>query len=206
MLYLLRFKKGGHFMNTHRQRIVQMTTLALLIALIILMTFTPNFGYIQTGLFSITIIHIPVLIGAAILGPLGGLVLGLSWGLTSYLYALTLGTIEAMIFLNPMVSIVPRILVGLIVSYSALLIKNLKIKDLLKYAIVAGIGTLSNTILVLSAIFAFESAGLVSFNQAVATIYTIVISTNGLLELSAAIFLVPAVITAIKRIRPNLFA
>ena len=113
-------------MNTQRQRIIQMTTLALLIALIGLMTFTPNFGYIQTGLFSITTIHIPVIIGSAILGPLGGLVLGLTWGITSYLYALTLGTIEAMIFLNPMVSIVPRILVGLIISYSSLALKNVK--------------------------------------------------------------------------------
>lgn len=193
-------------MNTQRQRIVQMTTLALFIALIVLMTFTPNFGYIQTGLFSITLIHIPVIIGAAILGPIGGLVLGLTWGITSYLYALSLGTIEAMIFLNPMVSIVPRIFVGLIVSYSALALKNIKMSDWLRFALSAFIGTLSNTILVLSAIFVFASAGLVSFNQAVSTIYTIVISTNGLLELFAAIFLVPTVIQAIKKVRPNLYA
>lgn len=193
-------------MNTQRQRIVQMTTLALFIALIVLMTFTPNFGYIQTGLFSITLIHIPVIIGAAILGPIGGLVLGLTWGITSYLYALSLGTIEAMIFLNPMVSIVPRIFVGLIVSYSALALKNIKMSDWLRFALSAFIGTLSNTILVLSAIFVFASAGLVSFNQAVSTIYTIVISTNGLLELFAAIFLVPTVIEAIKKVRPNLYA
>jgi uncharacterized membrane protein len=193
-------------MNTQRQRIVQMTTLALFIALIVLMTFTPNFGYIQTGLFSITLIHIPVIIGAAILGPIGGLVLGLTWGITSYLYALSLGTIEAMIFLNPMVSIVPRIFVGLIVSYSALALKIIKMSDWLRFALSAFIGTLSNTILVLSAIFVFASAGLVSFNQAVSTIYTIVISTNGLLELFAAIFLVPTVIEAIKKVRPNLYA
>lgn len=193
-------------MNTQRQRIVQMTTLALFIALIVLMTFTPNFGYIQTGLFSITLIHIPVIIGAAILGPIGGLVLGLTWGITSYLYALSLGTIEAMIFLNPMVSIVPRIFVGLIVSYSALALKNIKMSDWLRFALSAFIGTLSNTILVLSAIFVFASAGLVSFNQAVSTIYTIVISTNGLLELFAAIFLVPTVIQAIKKVKPNLYA
>ena len=193
-------------MNTQRQRIIQMTTLALLIALIGLMTFTPNFGYIQTGLFSITTIHIPVIIGSAILGPLGGLVLGLTWGITSYLYALTLGTIEAMIFLNPMVSIVPRILVGLIISYSSLALKNVKMNDWLRFALSAFIGTISNTILVLSAIFIFESAGLISFNQALSTIYTIVISTNGLLELFSAIFLVPSVVSAIKKVRPNLFA
>lgn len=192
-------------MNTQRQKLVQMTTLALLIAIIVLMTFTPNFGYIQTGIFSITTIHIPVIVGAAILGPFGGLILGLTWGITSYFYALTLGTIEAMIFLNPMVSIVPRLFVGLIISYSALFLKNFKLNDWLRFALIAGIGTLANTVLVLSAIFVFASSGLISFNQALSTIYTIVISTNGLLELGSALFLVPTIIKAIKRVRPNLF-
>ena len=138
-----------------RQSIQRITRLGILMGLIILMTFIPNIGYIQTGLFSITTIHIPVLIGAALMGPIGGLVLGLTWGLTSYFYALTLGTIEAMIFLNPMVSIVPRVLVGLIVSYTTLALDKVNMKEVLKYGLVAGIGTLSNTVLVLSSIFIF---------------------------------------------------
>lgn len=187
-----------------RETIQRITRLGLLMALIILMTFIPNIGYIQTGLFSITTIHIPVIIGSALLGPLGGLVLGVTWGLTSYFYALTLGTLEAMIFLNPMVSIVPRILVGLIIAYASLGIKKLvKIPTTVQYSLIALIGTLSNTVLVLSAIFIFESTGLIPFNQAVATIYTIVISTNGLLELFSALILVPAVIKAIQRIQPQ---
>lgn len=187
----------------NRERLIRITTLGILMALIILMTFIPNIGYIQTGLFSITTIHIPVIIGAALLGPLGGLVMGATWGITSYFYALSLGTIEAMIFLNPMVSIAPRILVGLIVSYSAILLEKWVKKAPLRYSLIAIIGTLSNTVLVLSAIFLFASAGLVSFNQAVSTIFTIVISTNGLLELFSAAILVPAVIQAIRRIRPQ---
>lgn len=192
-------------MNPKRRQLSQLTTLALLIAMIVLMTFTPNFGYIQTGIFSITTIHIPVLVGSIALGPLGGLVLGSTWGLTSYLYALSLGTLEAAIFLNPLVSIVPRILVGISVSYLSLSLKNIKLKDVVKYAFLAASGTLLNTVLVLSAIFSFESAGLISFNQAVSTILTIIISSNALLELFAAIVLVPAVIVALKKVRPNLF-
>jgi len=188
----------------NRARLIQITTLGILIALVILMTFIPNIGYIQTGLFSITTIHIPVIIGASLLGPIGGLVMGATWGLTSYFYALTLGTIEAMIFLNPMVSIVPRILVGLIVSYATIVLERMiKTNNILRYTVIAIIGTLSNTVLVLSAIFIFASSGLVSFNQAVSTIFTIVISLNGLLELIAAAILVPATIQAIRRIRPQ---
>lgn len=192
-------------MNTQRKQLSQLTTLAFLIAMIVLMTFTPNFGYIQTGIFSITTIHIPVLIGSIALGPLGGLVLGTTWGITSYLYALSLGTLEAAIFLNPLVSIVPRILVGLSVSYLSLATRNIQLKDVYKYSFLAASGTLINTILVLSAIFTFESAGLISFNQALSTILTIIISSNALLELFAAIVLVPAVIVALKKVRPNLF-
>lgn len=192
-------------MNPQRKKLSQLTTLAFIIAMILLMTFTPNFGYIQTGIFSITTLHIPVLIGSITLGPLGGLVLGSTWGITSYLYALSLGTLEAAIFLNPLVSIVPRILVGLSVAYLGLALKNLKIKDLYKYGFLAAAGTLINTILVLSAIFTFESTGLISFNQALSTILTIIISTNALLELFAAVVLVPSVIIALKKIRKDLF-
>lgn len=189
-----------------RQSIQRITRLGILMGLIILMTFIPNIGYIQTGLFSITTIHIPVLIGAALMGPIGGLVLGLTWGLTSYFYALTLGTIEAMIFLNPMVSIVPRVLVGLIVSYTTLALDKVNVKEVLKYGLVAGVGTLSNTVLVLSSIFIFASEGVLSFNQAFSTIITIIISTNGLLELFAAVIIVPAVVKAIRKISPQRYS
>ena len=189
-----------------RQSIQRITRLGILMGLIILMTFIPNIGYIQTGLFSITTIHIPVLIGAALMGPIGGLVLGLTWGLTSYFYALTLGTIEAMIFLNPMVSIVPRVLVGLIVSYTTLALDKVNMKEVLKYGLVAGIGTLSNTVLGLSSIFIFASEGVLSFNQAFSTIITIIISTNGLLELFAAVIIVPAVVKAIRKISPQRYS
>lgn len=189
-----------------RQSIQRITRLGILMGLIILMTFIPNIGYIQTGLFSITTIHIPVLIGAALMGPIGGLVLGLTWGLTSYFYALTLGTIEAMIFLNPMVSIVPRVLVGLIVSYTTLALDKVNMKEVLKYGLVAGVGTLSNTVLVLSSIFIFASEGVLSFNQAFSTIITIIISTNGLLELFAAVIIVPAVVKAIRKISPQRYS
>jgi uncharacterized membrane protein len=189
-----------------RQSIQRITRLGILMGLIILMTFIPNIGYIQTGLFSITTIHIPVLIGAALMGPIGGLVLGLTWGLTSYFYALTLGTIEAMIFLNPMVSIVPRVLVGLIVSYITMALDKVNMKEALKYGLVAGVGTLSNTVLVLSSIFIFASEGVLSFNQAFSTIITIIISTNGLLELFAAVIIVPAVVKAIRKISPQRYS
>ena len=188
-----------------RQSIQRITRLGILIAIVVLMTFVPNIGYIQTGLLSITTIHIPIIIGSALLGPIGGLVLGTTWGITSFLKVLTMpSSVETAIFLNPMVSILPRIIVGLIISYTAIgLGKFVKNKDL-KYALVAAIGTLSNTVLVLSAIFLFAQGGVLSFNQAFSVIITVIISTNGLLELILAVILVPIIVRAISKVIPQL--
>lgn len=187
-----------------RQSIHRITRLGILIAIIVLMTFVPNLGYIQTGLLSITTIHIPVIIGSAILGPVGGLVLGTTWGITSFLKVLSMpSTIETAIFLNPMVSIFPRILVGLIISYAAIGLGKLVKNNDLKNALVAAVGTLSNTVLVLSSIFIFAQGGVLSFNQAFSIIVTVIISTNGLLELVLAVILVPIIVRAISKVIPQ---
>ena len=190
-------------MTRNRQRLMMITTLGLLMAMIIMMTYIPNLGYITTGILSITIIHIPVIIGAILVGPIGGLVLGATWGITSWHYATMLGTPEAAIFVNPLVSIVPRIFVGLIISYSALGLRKLIKAEFARHLIVAIIGALSNTVLVLSAIFLFASSGLVTFNQGLANIFTIVISLNGSLEILAAGFVVPIVLKALSKMRGN---
>lgn len=58
--------------------------LALLIAVILLMAFTP-IGYIKTLGLEITLIVIPVAVGAVILGPTGGAILGGVFGITSFI-------------------------------------------------------------------------------------------------------------------------
>ena len=57
-------------------------------AIIIIMAFTP-FGYIPLGFMNATIIHVPVIIGAIILGPKYGGFLGLVFGLTSHVEKIT---------------------------------------------------------------------------------------------------------------------
>ncbi len=70
--------------------IFKMTLLSMFIALMLVMNFTP-IGYITTGLFSITLMTIPVALGAACTGPVGGTVLGAVFGLTSFLQAFGIG-------------------------------------------------------------------------------------------------------------------
>ena len=58
--------------------------LALLVAIIIVLAFTP-LGYIKTLGLEITLIVVPVTVGAITLGPAAGAVLGLVFGLTSFI-------------------------------------------------------------------------------------------------------------------------
>ncbi len=74
--------------QTTRGKVVRMTTLALLTALIILLGFTPV-GLIPLGFINVTTLCIPVLIGTLYLGWKEGLVLGLSFGAVSLISMIT---------------------------------------------------------------------------------------------------------------------
>lgn len=71
--------------NTHSQKTLFMVELALMVAIIFIMAFTP-LGYFQTMGLSITFLTVPVAVGAIILGPKGGAICGLAFGITQ-LYA-----------------------------------------------------------------------------------------------------------------------
>lgn len=57
--------------------------LGVLSAVIVVMAFTP-LGYLKVGVISISLLMIPVCIGAVALGPVGGAILGAVFGLTSF--------------------------------------------------------------------------------------------------------------------------
>lgn len=94
-----------------------MVELALMIAVIFVMAFTP-LGYLQLGALSVTFLTVPVAVGAIILGPKGGAICGLAFGVTSFMQALQ-GTspFSAMLMsINPVglaiTCFIPRILEG----------------------------------------------------------------------------------------------
>lgn len=65
-----------------------MVELAMMIAIIIIMSFTP-LGYLPVGVFQLTLLTVPVAIGAILLGPEGGAICGLAFGLTSFYKGMT---------------------------------------------------------------------------------------------------------------------
>jgi uncharacterized membrane protein len=55
-----------------------------------------------------TIMHIPAIVGGVLEGPVVGILAGLIFGIFSFLYA------ESPIFANPLVAILPRLLIGVV--------------------------------------------------------------------------------------------
>lgn len=134
--------------------------MAFLSGLIFILALTP-LGFIPIGIFSATTIHIPVIIGAIMLGLRSGVLLGFIFGLVSFLIAHIHPT-PASYFFSPLVSgnfyslivcFVPRILIGVVSYYIYNLFKKINVNLGL---ILAGLfGSLTNTILVLGFIYLF---------------------------------------------------
>ncbi|MCI9416936.1 MAG: ECF transporter S component [Eubacterium sp.] len=133
--------------------------LALLVAIIIVLAFTP-LGYIKTLGLEITLIVVPVTVGAITLGPAAGAVLGLVFGLTSFIQCFGMSAFGAALFqINPfttcIVCIVPRFLMG---WCTGLIYRGLcRIRQARKGAIVVAslMGPLLNTLFFMSALLLF---------------------------------------------------
>ena len=117
-----------------------MVELAAMIAIIIIMAFTP-LGYIKLPGLTITFLTIPVAVGAILLGPVGGLICGLTFGLTSLYQAVTGGSVFtfALFNLNPVftiiLTVVPRMLEGLFTGLIFKALHNIKSVQKISYYI-----------------------------------------------------------------------
>jgi len=77
-------------------------------------------GFIPMGVFSATTLHIPVLVGAILEGPLTGGILGAVFGFVSLMRSLIAPTSPlSVVFVNPIVSITPRLVMGVAAGFIA---------------------------------------------------------------------------------------
>lgn len=169
-----------------------MTIIAILGAIILLLGFS-HLGIIHLGIIPITILHIPVLIGSIVEGPKVGIPVGLIFGLFSFIHAITDPTPVSFIFMNPIISIVPRIMIGLIASYSYIVFNRITKNNSIAIGISAFLGSIANTILVMGLIYILyrdSFASVFKFSQT-ATNTTIlgIMLANGLPEAIVAVIL-----------------
>lgn len=136
----------------------KMVELAIFIAIIMLMAFTP-LGYLKIFLLDITLIVVPVGVGATILGPMAGAVLGLTFGITSFILSFTSPLGAMMLDINPIfrviTCIVPRVLCGFLTGVVYVVLK--KKEKFSKIAVpVANLACpLFNTVFFMSALMLF---------------------------------------------------
>ncbi len=140
---------------------------------------------------ALTVMHVPVIIGAVIEGPVVGAVIGLIFGAFSLIQGAVAPTGPADVwFVNPLVSIVPRLCIG---PVAWLLYRALRpIKEIVGVTAAGVAGSLTNTVLVLGVLGLF---GYLPWKL----IGTIAVA-NGLPEAAAAAVLVTAVVASWKGI------
>ena len=88
-----------------------------------------------------TILHVPVILGGALEGPVVGTIVGLIFGVFSFIQA------EVPFFRNPLVSILPRLMIGVVAWAAFVGLKNVSID--LASAVSGVLGSLTNTVGVL---------------------------------------------------------
>lgn len=131
--------------------------LAMFIAIIILQTSVPILGLIPIGPLSITIIPVTVTLAAILLGTTDGAIVGGVWGIITFIRAYVWPTspLATIVFVNPVVSVFPRIMIGVVAGLVYQQLKKRLVSQGVAISIAAICGSLTNTILVLGLIYLF---------------------------------------------------
>jgi uncharacterized membrane protein len=177
--------------NMPQDRTRKIVVIGSLGAISVLLGIT-HWGFIPWfGGASLTIMHVPVIIGAILEGPVAGVLIGLIFGLFSMLQAAIAPTGPADVwFTNPLLAVLPRLFIGPVAYLVWKALQRWPAVGL----ITAGIaGSLTNTILVLFMIGVF---GFIPW----AGLLPIAIA-NGPAEAAASAVITLAVVAAWKRIR-----
>ncbi len=180
---------------------------AVFAALIIVMTVTPFLGYISYGSIEITTLHIVTILGAVCLGPKKGTIIGAVWGLTCIARAYFVFPVYLDFgFGNFFVACLPRILVGTFAGLCFFALSKTKLPKAVSAIVSAVVGTLTNTVLVLSAMnlwAKFNDKDYSDVFTVIGNIFKTLIGINGVIELVAAVILVPVIYSAIAKSLPK---
>lgn len=180
---------------------------SIIVAIIVLLTVT-MWGFINLGgVVFITIIHIPVLIGAMVLGKKYGLLFGTVFGLSSMILASFLLGVNAP-FTNPLLSVVPRMFFGFIIYPIYFMFQKLVKPRVLSATFTVIISTLIHSIIVTTLLYFVGTSGFfftasenpwVSNNDFV-VFFLGIFSVNSLIELIVAVLTVTPTVIVLEEL------
>lgn len=200
-------------MNQNRNRSIAIA--GVFSALVVVMCITP-LGYIPINpTISYTILHVPVVFAAILGGPVAGMTVGTVFGLTSLIKnAVAPAGLLSPLMVNPIVSVFPRIMIGLVTWLVFAGLQKIRIRSFQFPKICAGIiaayfGSFTNTVLVfftlchfnLVSVFAknLEAEQLEKIQNFINKGFSVLFATNfpgAFAEATICAFLVAAVLSA----------
>ena len=195
-------------MNKQKKDTRWTVTVALMMAIVILLANTP-LGMIQLPIVKATTVHIPVIIGSIVLGPLAGAILGATFGICSLIsntMAPTLLSFAFSPFLSTTgligvlkaiwVSVGCRMAMGIAAGWLWILLKKLKVNQNVAFLMTGFLGSMFNTIFVMGSIYVlFASQYAQAKEVAVTAVFGLIMGTvvaSGIPEAIAAAILVIA--------------
>lgn len=201
-------------MQKQKKDLRRMVQVALLAAIMIAMSMTP-LGYIPLPFMKATIMHVPVIIGACLLGPKIGAGLGALFGVTSIVMNTVNPTITSFVFTpfysfdgrfsggfsSIIVALVPRILIGVVSGWVFILLRKLSNNDTISLGVAGFAGAMTNTVGVMSLIYVLfgEQYAIAGGKdpQIILNVIIGVVATNGVMEAIIASVLTALVCKAI---------
>lgn len=152
-------------MNKRKKDTRWLTSVALMAAIVILLANTP-LGMIQLPIMKATTVHIPVILGAVLLGPLAGGILGGVFGICSMISNTTAPTLLSFAF-SPFMSMtgIPgmlkavwisvgcRILIGVLAGWLWILLRKSRAETMIALPVTGFFGSMMNTVTVMGSIY-----------------------------------------------------
>ena len=152
-------------MKTKKHDTRWMVSVALMAAIVIVLANTP-LGMIQLPVIKATTVHIPVILGAILLGPSAGAILGGVFGICSLVSNTMAPTLLSFAFSPFMsttgipgalkaiwISVGCRVLIGLVSGWLWKLLERLKVNQNISLLLTGFVGSMVNTVTVMGSIY-----------------------------------------------------
>lgn len=192
---------------------IKMAQMAILIAVVLIMAFTP-LGYLKTAGLEISLITIPVAIGAMVISPVAGAVLGAVFGITSFYQCFGMSPFGAMLLsINPfytfLVCVPTRILMGYLAGVLFKVFIKADKRNTVCYFVGGFVTAFLNTLFFMATLvlFFWNTDYIQSFNAAGANVLLFVVAfvgINGVVEWIATTVAGGIVSKAVAKIAKNI--
>ena len=193
---------------TNQEMIRKLVVSGMLVALVVVLMVT-GLGFIRVGPIQASLLCLPIILGVMTEGLGVGLVLGLTFGVLSLIQSFSTPSPLSVFFMNPLISVLPRVCIPAAVWLVINRTKkrsgeNAREKALLR-VLASVAGALTNTVLVLGAIFIAYLSGYIVVNmeeiyeQGMALFLLFIALTNGLPEAAVMALVAPPVMAALER-------